>query len=223
MTRWGRHSFVSVLGAIRMGTASSQYHSTPAASQPVFLRTWLLWTVGFVAFPIAGIAGDLVAGRVDDAAAALLGGVVTGAVLGTGQVLASRRRLDPRTWIPATTIGMGAGLLLGAATVGYGTSLGELVLMGALTGVVLGVAQTLALPARTHRRWVWAAALPILWALGWAVTTLGGVSVENQFTIYGSFGAVTFSALSGLLLNYLLPYQAEAGPAPTQTGIETEA
>lgn len=206
-----------------MGTASSQYHSTSAASQPVFLRTWLLWTAGFVAFPIAGIAGDLVAGRVDDAAAALLGGLVTGAVLGTGQVLVSRRRLDARRWIPATAIGMGLGLLLGAATVGYGTSLGELVLMGALTGVVLGVAQALALPARTHRRWVWAAALPILWALGWAVTTLGGISVENQFTIYGAYGAVTFSALSGLLLNYLLPYHAEAGPAATPTPIETEA
>jgi len=29
-----------------------------ATSQPVFLRTWLLWTAGFLAFPIAGIAGD---------------------------------------------------------------------------------------------------------------------------------------------------------------------
>jgi hypothetical protein len=188
-----------------------------------FLRTWLLWTAGFVAFPIAGVAGDLAAGRVDDALSALLGGLVTGIVLGTGQVLVSRRRLDPRRWIPATAIGMGAGLLLGAVTVGYGTSLGDLALMGALTGVVLGLAQALALPAQTHRRWVWAAALPILWALGWTVTTVGGVNVEDQFTIYGAFGAVTFSALSGLLLHYLLPYRAEAGPAPTQTRIETEA
>ncbi|WP_406053158.1 hypothetical protein [Kribbella sp. NBC_00889] len=194
-----------------------------ATSQPVFLRTWLLWTAGFLAFPVAGIAGDLAAGRVDDAPAALLGGLVTGAVLGTGQVLVSRRRLDPRRWIPATAIGMGLGLLLGAAIVGYGTSLGELAVMGALTGIVLGPAQALALPARTHRRWLWAAALPILWALGWTVTTLGGISVENQFTIYGAYGAVTFSALSGLLLHYLLPYRAAAGPASTQTPIETQA
>ena len=194
-----------------------------ATSQPVFLRTWLLWIAGFLAFPIAGIAGDLAAGRVNDALAALLGGVVTGAVLGTGQVLVSRRRLDARRWIPATAIGMGLGLLLGAVVVDYGTSLGDLALMGFLTGIVLGGAQTLALPAQTHRRWAWAAALPLLWALGWTVTTLGGISVEDQFTIYGAYGAVTFSALSGLLLHYLLPYRAEAGPAPTQTRLETKA
>ncbi|RZT12620.1 hypothetical protein EV649_6975 [Kribbella sp. VKM Ac-2569] len=194
--------------------------STP---QPSFLRTWLLWTAGFLAFPIAGIAGDLAAGRVNDAVAALLGGVVTGAVLGTGQVLVSRRRLDPRRWIPATAIGMGLGLLLGAVVVDYGTSLGDLALMGFLAGIVLGAAQTFALPAQIHRRWAWAAALPLLWALGWTVTTLGGISVEDQFTIYGAYGAVTFSALSGVLLHYLLPYRAEAGPTPTQPRIETKA
>jgi drug/metabolite transporter (DMT)-like permease len=185
-------------------------------AQPSFLRTWLIWTAGFIAFPLAGIAGDLAAGRVDDALAALLGGLATGIVLGVGQVVFSRRRLDPRRWIPATAVGMGVGLLLGAVTVGYDTSLGDLALMGAITGVVLGVAQAVALPARTHLRWVWAAAMPILWALGWTVTTLGGISVENQFTIFGAYGAVTFSALSGLLLHYLLPYQAEKGTAPTQ-------
>jgi hypothetical protein len=188
-------------------------------TQPVFLRTWLLWTAGFVAFPLAGIAGDLVAGRVDDALAALLGGLTTGLVLGIGQSLVSRGRLDPRRWIPATTIGMGGGLLLGAVTVGYGTSVGELALMGALTGVVLGSAQALALPSQTHMRWAWALAMPVLWALGWTVTTLGGISVENQFTIFGAYGAVTFSALSGLLLHYLLPYQPTESPSSTQTSV----
>jgi hypothetical protein len=196
-------------------------HTT--ASQPVFLRTWLLWTAGFLAFPLAGIAGDLIAGPVDDALAALLGGLATGLVLGIGQTLVSRRRLDPRRWIPATAIGMGVGLLLGAVAVGYGTSLGDLALMGALTGVVLGLAQAVALPPQTHMRWAWAAAMPILWALGWTVTTLGGISVENQFTIFGAYGAVTFSALSGLLLHYLLPYHAETGPAPTQAPMESKA
>jgi hypothetical protein len=64
---------------------------------------------------------------------------VTGLVLGAAQTLASRRRLDPRRWIPATAVGMGAGLLLGAWAVDYGTSLVELVLVGALTGLALGL------------------------------------------------------------------------------------
>jgi hypothetical protein len=165
----------------------------------------LIWTAGFLAFPVAGLAGAAVAGRVDTPVAALLGGAVTGLVLGAGQALASSRRLDPRRWVPATGIGMSLGLLLGAATVGYRTSLADLALMGALTGLVLGVAQAVALPRRTHRRWIWAAALPVLWALGWTATTLGGIAVDQQFTVFGAYGAVTFSALSGLLLHRLLP------------------
>jgi hypothetical protein len=169
-----------------------------------FLWSWLIWTVGFLAFPIAGVAGGTVAGRVDSPTAALLAGLITGAVIGAGQCLASRGRLRLVPWVLATALGMGLGLLLGATTVGFQTSLADVAVMGALTGVVLGVAQTVALPAQTRRRWWWAAATPPLWALGWVVTTLAGIPVEEQFTIFGASGAVTFSALSGLLLYGLL-------------------
>src|SRR3954467_284960 len=178
------------------------------------VRTWLIWTAGFLAFPIAGLAGAGVAGRLDDPTAALLGGAVTGLVIGAGQTLASRGRLDIRRWVPATGIGMALGLLLGAVVVGYGTSLGDLALMGALTGLVLGPAQALALPRGTRMRWLWAAALPPLWALGWTTTTLGGIDVGRQWTVFGAYGAVTFSSLSGLLLLVLLPDRASAGSAP---------
>jgi hypothetical protein len=183
------------------------------------LRTWLIWTAGFLAFPLAGLAGRAVAGRLDDPTAALLGGAVTGLVIGAGQTLASRGRLDIRTWVPATGIGMALGLLLGAVTVGYDTSLGDLALMGALTGLVLGSAQALALPRGTRRRWLWAAAMPALWALGWTTTTLGGIDVARQWMVFGAYGAVTFSALSGLLLLVLLPDRSPArttAPAPVQ-------
>ena len=188
----------------------------PSTPRP-FLRTWLLWLAGTVAFPIAGLAGTGVAGRVDDARAALIGGAVCGLVIGAGQTLASRRRLDPRRWIPATTVGMAAGLMLGAWAVGYGTSLSELAAMGALTGLVLGPAQALALPARATHRWIWAVTIPVLWALGWTVTTLGGIHVEDQFTNFGLYGALTFTALSGLLLHRLLPYREPTMPRHAHT------
>jgi hypothetical protein len=172
--------------------------------QLTFTRTWMLWTAGFLAFPIAGLAGTAAAGRVDGPIAAMVGGVVAGLVLGAGQAWASRRRLDPRRWIPATGVGMGAGLLLGAAAVDYGTSLGDLAVMGAVTGLALGPAQAWALPQAARQRWVWAAAMPPLWALGWVATTLGQIHVEQQFTIFGAYGALTFSALSGVLLHVLL-------------------
>jgi hypothetical protein len=183
------------------------------------LRTWLIWTAGFLAFPLAGLAGAGVAGRLDDPTAALLGGAVTGLVIGTGQVLASRGRLDIRRWVPATGVGMALGLLLGAGAVGYDTSLGDLALMGALTGLVLGPAQALALPPGTRMRWMWAAAMPALWALGWTTTTLGGIAVDKQFMVFGAYGAVTVSALSGLLLLVLVPGRPRpqvTAPAPVQ-------
>ena len=94
-------------------------HDDPQRKSPTtFTRSWLLWTAGFLAFPIAGLAGAAAAGRVDSPTAALIGGAISGLVLGAGQALASRRRLDPRRWIPATGVGMGIGLLLGASVAG---------------------------------------------------------------------------------------------------------
>lgn len=192
-------------------------------SPPSFLRTWLIWTAGTLVFPFAGLAGTAVTGRVDSPLSALTGGAIVGLIIGTAQAVLSRRRLDPRRWIPATTVGMGLGLLVGAAAVDYRTSLTDLMVMGAITGLLLGAAQTVALPRRTRHRWVWAAAMPVVWALGWAATTLIGVNVDEKFTNVGLSGALTESALSGLLLHQLLPYRVAAGPRPASTPIEATA
>jgi hypothetical protein len=168
------------------------------------VKAWLLWTAGFLAFPIAGVAATAVVGRVNDAVAALVGGIVAGAVIGTGQWLVARRLLgDPRAWIPATAMAMGLGLLVGAGAVGYGTSLGELALMGFITGIPLGAAQAYLLRDRLANAWIWGAAMPLLWALGWTVTTAGGIGVDQQFAVFGAYGAITFMALSGILLDRL--------------------
>ena len=195
----------------------------PSTPNRYALISWLLWTAGFLAFPIAGVAGGVVAGRVDTPIAAVVAGLITGAVIGTGQWLVSRGRLRPGPWILATALGMGAGLLLGATVVGFGTSLADVAVMGALTGAVLGVAQTVALPAQTRRRWWWAVAMPLLWPLGWIVTTLAGIPVEEQFTIFGASGAVTFSALSGILLQQLLPARQTARPPVTDPTLASPA
>jgi hypothetical protein len=167
------------------------------------VKAWLLWTAGFVAFIIGGVLAIAVVGRVNDVGSALLGGLVAGAVIGAGQWLVARRLLDPRTWIPATAVAMSIGLAIGAWVVGYGTSLGELALMGAITGIPLGAAQAYLLRDRLANAWVWAAAVPLLWALGWTVTTAGGIDVDQQFAVFGAYGAITFMALSGVLLDRL--------------------
>ena len=114
-------------------------------------KAWLLWTAGFVAFIIGGALATGVVGRINDLGSALIGGMVAGAVIGTGQWLLARRLLgNPQTWIPATALAMGIGLAVGAWVVGYGTSLGELALMGFITGIPLGVAQAYLLLSLIH-------------------------------------------------------------------------
>jgi hypothetical protein len=174
------------------------------------VKAWLLWTAGFLAFPIAGVLAEAVTGRINDVGSALVGGMVAGAVIGTGQWLVARRLLNPQTWIPATALAMGIGLAVGAWVVGYGTSLGELALMGFITGIPLGAAQAYLLRDRVANAWVWAAAMPLLWALGWTVTTAGGIAVDQQFAVFGAYGAITFMALSGVLLDRL---RAATSPA----------
>jgi hypothetical protein len=176
-------------------------------------KAWLLWTAGFVAFIIGGALATAVVGRVNDVGSALIGGLIAGAVIGTGQWLVARRLLgNPQTWIPATAVAMSIGLGVGAWLVGYGTSLGELALMGLITGIPLGAAQAYLLRDRVANAWVWAAAMPLLWALGWTVTTAGGIDVDRQFAVFGLYGAITFMALSGVLLDRLRAATSPAAP-----------
>jgi hypothetical protein len=180
-------------------------------------KAWLLWTAGFVAFIIGGALATAATGRINDAGSALLGGLIAGAVIGTGQWLVARRLLDPKTWIPATAVAMSIGLAVGAWLVGYGTSLSELALMGFITGIPLGAAQAYLLRDRLANAWVWAAAVPLLWALGWTVTTAGGIDVDRQFAVFGAYGAITFMALSGIVLDRLRAATSPPAPAPAPT------
>ena len=79
--------------------------------------------------------------------------------------------------------------------------------MGLVSGASLGTAQGLVLARQGNSRLgaAWGAAMPVLFALAWVPTTLIGVSVENQFTVFGAAGAVLFMLLSGLLLARFTP------------------
>ena len=45
----------------------------------------------------------------------------------------------------------------------------------------------------------WPAALPIVWALGWFVTTSIGIAVDQQFIVFGASGALVVTALTAVL------------------------
>jgi hypothetical protein len=170
--------------------------STPAAR-----RLWA-WPVAIlVGFPIGGLLADLIVDGVDTAGAALAGGLIAGAIIGAAEWFALRRWV-PALWIAATSVGMAVGLTAGAALVDYGIGRGDIVVMGAVTGVGVGALQALVL-ARLGIRgalW-WAVAIPPAWALGWLVTSyVISTNVEEQFTNFGAGGALVFGLLTWVVL-----------------------
>jgi hypothetical protein len=166
------------------------------------------WVAVALGFPIAGYIGWTISGPVDTVVPALIGGAITGAGLAAVQWWAAKGILGrPAAWICASAAAYAVGLAAGAALVGYDTDLGSLALMGLVSGASLGAAQGLLLARQGDTRLAaaWAVAMPVLFALGWVATTVIGVSVEDQFTVFGAAGAVLFMLLSGVLLARFTP------------------
>jgi len=134
-------------------------------------RVWA-WPLAIVlGFPVGGFVANLVVGAVDSVSAALFGGLIAGVVVGGAQWLALRR-VVPWVWIAATSIGMAAGLTLGAVLVDYGIGRVDLMLMGAVTGAVVGGLQAVVLTRQriSGAAW-WAVANPPAWALAWLISS----------------------------------------------------
>jgi len=172
-------------------------------------RPWPHWLLTAAAFPPAGYVGHLVAGPVDTSAAAIVGGVITGAGIGAAQWSLLRRRGIGPGWIVATAIGLAGGGAAGAAFVSYRTDLASLAAAGAITGAVLGAAQAFQL-GRRAALW-WALLTSALWALGWTVTTSAGISVEDQFVVFGITGALVVAWLQSTVIDLLVPRPATTG------------
>jgi hypothetical protein len=167
-------------------------------------RMWL-WPVAIlIGFPIGGYLADLAVDGVDSVGAALVGGLIAGVVIGAAEWFALRRRVS-WLWIPATSVGMAAGLTAGAALTDYSISRGDVVLMGAVTGLGVGALQALVLARHTSGAVWWGLANPPLWALAWLITTyVINTNVKEQFTNFGLSGALLYALSTWVLLAVLL-------------------
>ncbi|HEX5919843.1 MAG TPA: hypothetical protein VFY76_18430 [Nocardioides sp.] len=176
-------------------------------------RWYAGWLLSFLGFPLGGLPAVAIGG-IDDLGSAILGGGAAGLVIGAAQGLALGRLPVARAhadrspqqllirWSALSALGLAAGLAIGSAVVGYGTSASDLVTQGLISGAGIGTAQAWAGRPWFGRRFaaVWMPAVTALWPLGWTVTRLAGVSVEDRFAVFGATGALTFTALSGLVL-----------------------
>jgi hypothetical protein len=157
--------------------------------------------ISFLGFPLGGFAAWILTGPVIDTTSAVAGGLLTGAVLGAGQAWAlPADRRQVLTWIIATAVGLAVGLTAGASLVRFSTTLTDLAIQGAMSGAAVGLAQTLVLWRRTGPlALAWPGYLAAVWATGWTVTTLAGIGVEEQFTVFGASGALVVALLTSVL------------------------
>jgi hypothetical protein len=169
-------------------------------------RPWWRWLLTALAFPPSGLVAHLVAGPVDSVPSAALNGLITGAGIGAAQWALLRRRDVGINWIAATAIGFGAGLAVGAEAVSYRTDISSLAVMGAVTGLAVGAAQGATLFSAT-RMLAWSAANAALFALGWTLTTAGGIDVAQQWPVFGAYGCFTVALLQSTFIRAFVPVQ----------------
>ena len=167
-------------------------------------RMWLWPVAVLLSFPIGGLIADLVVDGVDSVGTALVGGLIAGAIIGAAEWFALRRWVS-WLWIAATSVGMAVGLAAGAALVDYGIDRGDVVLIGAVTGLGVGVLQALVLARhQIPDAWWWAVANPPAWALGWLITSyVISTNVDERFTNFGAGGAIVFGLLTWVVLALL--------------------
>jgi hypothetical protein len=196
---------------------STATHTAPLVQAPdglasVIRRLRWAWPLAIlVGFPIGCYAANIIVGKIDSVGAALLGGLIAGAIIGAAQWLALRS-IVPRVWVVATSVGMAAGLTAGAALVDYGISRADLALMGAVTGLAVGGLQAFLLARRGSGALWWVAVNPLAWALAWFVTTFVITkNVKEHFAVFGASGALVFALLTWLVLTFLFrPNDREA-------------
>jgi hypothetical protein len=189
----------------RNGVPSSSAVHSQGNWKETARRLWL-WPVAILlSLPIGGFIADLVINGVDSVGTALAGGLIAGTVIGAATWFVLRKRIS-WLWIPATAVGMAVGLAAGAALIDYGITRGDVVLLGAVTGLGVGVLQALVLARdKIPNAWWWALANPPAWALGWLVTSyVITTNVKEQFAVFGGSGAIVFGLLTLVVLAVLL-------------------
>ncbi len=176
-------------------------------------RNWVVgWVITFLGFPLGGLLVTLVIGPLTTPVQGILGGALAGLVIGAAEWLALRRRLPlAPLWIAATAAGMAIGVGLSMALFGAENTMTAILTRAVVSGLALGLAQWLILRAYVRLAILWPLAVMIAFVVAWFITAqVIGDNRSLGFVVFGSSGAVTFQALTGLALWGLLKSDSRA-------------
>ncbi len=163
----------------------------------------LRWVIAIVAFPIGGALGQMIGGPAATVPAALISGLIAGAIIGAGQAVALGilRPQDLAVWVGATAGGLGIALAAVTAAIGQIDTQTEAIVLGAISGLALGGGQAaLLMRERVANAWLWVVASGVAWAVGWAVTSGIGVALAAGWPVYGLSGALVSQVITGVVL-----------------------
>jgi len=155
---------------------------------------WPAWLAATISYPLAGIAGRLVAGPATAWTSALLAGAVAGLVVGGAPALAMSPRRPDLRWPAVTAVGAAIGLAV-SVTLGF-APLPTGLLMGALIGIGQASVAFAGSSVATRAIVAWPAVIAAAWALGWSVTTAIGVDPAAGWAVFGLSGALTSQIVS---------------------------
>jgi hypothetical protein len=164
----------------------------------VLTRDYAKWLAVFLAYPIAGFLGRLLANPADGFIFAFIAAAVAGAILGLAQWLALGRHVSSLRWVGATAVGLGVSFVVAQAL--GATSSAAAPVIGAVTGLGVGLAQSFVRSERMPSAAAWIPTMGIAWAIAWVVTTSIGVQAEAGWPVVGVSGALVAQALTGIVL-----------------------
>ena len=168
------------------------------------IPTPIRWILLGLSFPIGGLIVWTALGPVTTPGLALGGGIVAGLIIGTAEAFALR--LPIARWAVATSVGLGVGSLLAALVAPLlGAGILSTIVTALIAGLVTAATQLLAGPPLP--RPLWLAVRTAAWVVGWVVSLVLAINVEQGFIVFGSTGALVFAV--GMFLTVKLTRRAK--------------
>jgi hypothetical protein len=173
------------------------------------LRTSVVlpWIIAVVGFPIGGLLAQTIAGPAATVPAAVISGLIAGAIIGLTQGVALWLRGQALTlWVVGTAAALAIALGAVTAAIGQIETSTEAAILGAVSGVLIGGAQAaLLMRAGIANAWIWVVVTGLAWAIGWLITASVGVALAPGWPLYGASGAIVSQIITGITLWQLVP------------------
>jgi hypothetical protein len=163
------------------------------------------WVATFLAFPIGGAISQIVIGPSNSIPKALGGGLVVGVAVGLIQFVAMKKYGISQSWITATAVAMTLAALVNSFVFDFKFDTTSLVGMGMISGLFVGIGQSLSHSREMRFVMVWTVCTGIAWSLAWFITSKVIVDPEAQYHVFGSSGALVATVGLGIILKFFLP------------------